>query len=221
MSPITLSQIKEDQKVKIYLQKADESFAILGYKEHGSRHASLCANIAGNIMRFLGYGDRLQELARIATYLHDIGHSLGQEKHAQASALLASNILFQWKMDPSEVLPMVIAIGSHEDKELPPPNELTAAVILADKTDVHHSRVRKTALASFDTHDRVNYACQRSFLRVDKGKKTIALELQINTQICQVMEYFEIFLYRSLMSQIAAKSLGCRFELFINQTKFL
>ena len=221
MAGITLSKVKENEKVKIYLQKADESFAILGYKEHGSRHASLCANIAGNIMRFLGYDDRLRESARIATYLHDIGHSLGQEKHAHSSAFLAQHILFQMKMEAGEVLPITIAVGSHEDEELLPPNELAAAVILADKTDVHHSRVRKTLPSSFDTHDRVNYACQKSFLRVDKKAMTITLELQINTELCQVMEYFEIFLKRSLVSQRAAKTLNCRFELFINEVKFL
>lgn len=184
------------------------------------------ANIARNVLKHLGYSDRESELSGIAGYLHDIGNAIGRNGHAQSGALLSLQILSQMGMALEEVSRIIRAVGGHEDKEVNPDSAITAAVILGDKTDVHFTRVRSFSgksqqLSTFTTHDRVNLACQRAFLNVDGDAGRISLELTIDTTICSVMEYFEIFLSRVLFCQRAAKYLGHNFVLFINKVKFL
>ncbi len=223
---INLHQMQESPKVKAFLKQADDNFIAIGYKEHGFRHANLSANIARNVLKHLGYSDRESELAGIAGYLHDIGNAIGRNRHAQSGAVLSLHILTEMGMGLEEVSQIIRAIGGHEEKEVDPDSAITAAVILGDKTDVHFTRVRSLPgkpqlVSTFTTHDRVNYACQRAFLNVDKGAGKISLELTIDTKICSVMEYFEIFLSRVLFCQRAAKYLRHNFVLFINKVKFL
>lgn len=223
---ISLHQVEESPKVKAFLKQADDNFMAIGYKEHGFRHANLAANIARNVLKHLGYSKREIELASIAGYLHDIGNAIGRSRHPQSGAVLSLHILTEMGMGFEEVSQIIRAIGGHEEKEVDPDSAITAAVILGDKTDVHFTRVRilpgKAQLVStFTTHDRVNYACQRAFLNVDKEAGKISLELTIDTKICSVMEYFEIFLFRVLFCQRAAKYLRHNFVLFINRVKFL
>jgi metal-dependent HD superfamily phosphatase/phosphodiesterase len=221
MEQITLEQVVHNPEVKAYLQQADDNFAAIGYKEHGVRHAQLTANIAGNVMRFLDYPARDAELARIAGYLHDVGNAVAQRDHAQNGSIVALTILERLKMPYADIFPVIGAIGSHEDKHTDSPTPIAAAVVLADKTDVHHTRVRSTDLKTLDMHARVNYACQRAFLRVIKESRVVSLELTIDTDICPVMEYFEIFLARIKYCQRASRALGSAFELFINRDKFI
>jgi metal-dependent HD superfamily phosphatase/phosphodiesterase len=157
----------------------------------------------------------------IAGYLHDIGNSISCEDHAQNGAILSLEILEKIGFSYQDIFPIISAIGSHEDKDADVTGHILAAVILGDKTDVHHTRVRSKDLALLDTHGRVNYACQRAFLRVTKEPRVIALELTIDTKICPVMEYFEIFLSRTNFCRKASQALGCEFHLFINKDKFL
>jgi len=216
---VTLDEVKQDREVVALLESANEQLKTLGYTEHGKRHASLVANIAQNILLHLGYPERTAELAAIAAYLHDIGNAIHRDAHASASALLALDILRRLGMDPKESALVMAAIGNHEEERGEPVSEISAAVIIADKADVHRSRVQNPDILSFDIHDRVNYAAQRSFVRVDAENKTITLELEVDTEISSVMEYFEIFMTRMVMTRKAVRFLDCEFVLTINETK--
>lgn len=217
----TLDDVRRDPEVEAFVTKANEYTGVIGYTEHGVRHAGLSANIATNVLRLLGYEARTVDLAAIAAYLHDMGNLVSRTNHEQASAMLADRILTRLQMPPEERAVVMGAIGNHEERHGDVVSAVGAAVILADKSDVHRSRVRNPDSKTFDIHDRVNYAAEHSFLRVDEKSKTITLELTIDTTISQVMEYFEIFLDRMLMCRRAAEFLGCGFKLQINGVKLL
>ncbi|HQX62314.1 MAG TPA: HD domain-containing protein, partial [Thermomicrobiales bacterium] len=194
---VTFDLVRSDPEVVALIEQANKSLGVLGYTEHGVRHVTLVSRIARNVLRYLGYDSEYQELASIAGYLHDVGNVISRYDHAYTSALLAHDILIRMGMPPTDVAIIMGAIGSHGDDsgrlgEAVHP--VGAALILADKSDVHRSRVRNPDLNAFDQHDRVNYAAQTSFLRVDEPEKTITLELAIDTSVAQVMHYFEIFL---------------------------
>ncbi|HQZ89969.1 MAG TPA: HD domain-containing protein [Thermomicrobiales bacterium] len=221
---VTFDLVRSDPEVVALIEQANKSLGVLGYTEHGVRHVTLVSRIARNVLRYLGYDSEYQELASIAGYLHDVGNVISRYDHAYTSALLAHDILIRMGMPPTDVAIIMGAIGSHGDDsgrlgEAVHP--VGAALILADKSDVHRSRVRNPDLNAFDQHDRVNYAAQTSFLRVDEPEKTITLELAIDTSVAQVMHYFEIFLPRMLMSRRAAEFLGCEFHITINGVTLL
>jgi len=216
---VTLDEVKQDGEVVALLESANEQLRTLGYTEHGKRHASLVANIAQNVLLRLDYPERKAELAAIAAYLHDIGNAIHREAHASASALIALDILRRLGMGVDEIALIMAAIGNHEQERGESVSDISAAVIIADKADVHRSRVQNPDTLSFDIHDRVNYAAQRSFVRVDAENRTITLELEVDTEISSVMEYFEIFMSRMLMTRRAVRFLDCEFALVINETK--
>jgi metal-dependent HD superfamily phosphatase/phosphodiesterase len=216
LAPVSLDSVKANPRVKAFIRKADEALAQIGYTEHGERHVSLVSNIAYNVLKRMGHAEREAELAAIAGYLHDIGNVVNREHHAQTGAIIALRILDQMGMPDAEMLPIMAAIGNHHEDQGDPVNAVAAALILADKSDVHRTRVRNPDMIKFDVHDRVNYAVVKSFLNVDDQRKQITLELTIDTQISQVMEYFEIFMSRMLASRKAAKHLGATFGLVAN-----
>lgn len=219
---ITLEDVKTNPVVETYIKAGNDHLAALGYTDHGLRHAGVVAAIAKNLLRKLGFPDREQELAAIAAYLHDIGNLVSRHYHAQVGAVLAGQILSAMGMDPGEVAVVMGAIGSHDPEEdCYAVSNVSAAVILADKSDVHRSRVRNPDVHNFDMHDRVNYAATRSFLEADPERKVISLQLTIDTEIAPVMEYFEIFLTRMMACKRAAEFLGAKFELRINDIKLL
>ena len=219
MDTITLEEVKKHPLVISFLEAADRHMGAIGYTEHGSRHATLVSNIAQNVLNHLGFKHHLVEMATISGYLHDLGNVISRFDHGQGGAMIAFNILRDLKMTPNDIAEIMGAIGNHEEEMGDPISEIAAALILADKSDVHRSRVRNPNMATFDIHDRVNYAAEKSFLRVDEKNKSIALELTIDTEISRVMEYFEIFLSRMVISRRAARFLGCKFELIINGSK--
>lgn len=221
---VTFDIVREDPEVQAYIRQANKSLAVLGFTEHGFRHVGLVASIARNVLRILDYDPRQQELAAIAGYTHDMGNVISRHGHASTGALLAHSILVRLGMPPDEVATVLGAIGSHGDDHGrlgEPVNPVSAALILADKSDVHRSRVRNPDPASFDDHDRVNYAATSSFLRVDAEQKTITLELTIDTSIASVMQYFEIFMPRMQMSRRAANLLECMFRITMNDIAVL
>jgi metal-dependent HD superfamily phosphatase/phosphodiesterase len=218
---ITLEDVKKNEQVKLFIKKSDEILGIIGYTEHGERHASLAASIAYNILNRLKHPEKRAHLASIAAYLHDIGNMINRDYHAQTAAILAYYILSQMDMHPEDVMEIMAAIGNHDEKDGQPVSDICAAVILADKSDVHSSRVRTLAMIKQDIHDRVNYAAKSSFLRVEEEKKLITLEIKIDTSISQVMEYFEIFLSRMVVCRRAAEFLGLKFQLEINGQRLL
>jgi hypothetical protein len=218
---IQIEDIKADPEIKALIAKADENLDSLGYTEHGERHCSLSANIAYNILHRLGYRERDCQLAAIAGYMHDLGNVVNRDYHAQTASLLAFDILRRKGMAAIEIVEIMSAIGNHDERDGSPVSAISAAVILADKTDVHYSRVRTTELIKQDIHDRVNYAARSSFLHVHPEKKTISLVIEIDTEISSVMEYFEIFLTRMVVCRRAAEYLGMKFEVEINGSKLL
>jgi hypothetical protein len=213
---VTFDSVREHARVKVFIRKADEALAEIGYTEHGERHVGLVAHIAYNTLKRLGYPEREAELAAIAGYLHDIGNAVNREHHAQTGAVMAMHILTDMGMTDLEIVRVMSAIGNHHEDQGDPVSAVAAAVILADKSDVHRTRVRNPDMIKFDIHDRVNYAVEKSFLNVDEANKQITLELTIDTGISQVMEYFEIFMTRMLASRKAAKFLGTTFGLTVN-----
>ncbi|MCL2798743.1 MAG: HD domain-containing protein [Endomicrobia bacterium] len=220
-SNITLENVKSNPIVNTFIKAANEYLGTIGYTEHGLRHVGLVAAIAENVLLHLDYPKRLQDLAGIAGYLHDIGNVVNRQSHGQSAALIAMRILKDMGMTSDEIALIISAIGNHEEEIGDPVNPVAAALILADKSDVHKTRVRSPEVTADDIHDRVNLAAERSFLKVLKDKKIISLQLTIDTQKSKVMEYFEIFMSRMLMCRRAANFLGCNFELIINERKLL
>jgi len=218
---VSLEELKRDPEVDAYIAKADEYTGAIGYTEHGFRHANLVASIAANVLRRLGRSEGAVQLATVAGYLHDIGNLVGRVNHEHTGALLACRILGRLGMEPVNMAVVMGAIGNHEELSGDPVSEVCAALIISDKSDVHRTRVRNPEPTTFDIHDRVNFAVEHSFLRVDERAHTVTLELTIDTKLSHVMEYFEIFLPRMVMCRRAAKVLGCEFKLQINGTKLL
>ena len=218
---VTFETLRRDAVVQAFIKCADAQLGVLGFTEHGQRHTSLVANIGRNILQRLGYPERTCELAAIAGYLHDIGNTVNRRDHATAGALMARDILMNLGMDPEEVAAVMGAIGNHEETTGSPVGEVSAAINIADKADVHRSRVRETDPARFDIHDRVNYASQHSFVRVEPAEKRIDLEIIIDTSIAPLMDYFEIFLNRMQFIRRAVTFLGCEFHLIINRHRVL
>jgi len=218
---VTVEAVKADPRVAGFIAGADRHLAAIGFTEHGERHCTLVSRISYNVLRRLGFDERSAELAAIAGYTHDVGNVVAREGHAQTGAALMAPILHDLGMPPDEVAVVMGAIGNHEERHGHPVNPVSAALILADKSDVHRTRVRNPDTATFDIHDRVNYAAVRSFLNVDGAARTVTLELTIEPDVTSVMEYFEIFLDRMVMCRRAAEFLGCQFGLEVNGAKLL
>ena len=194
---------------------------VFGYTEHSHRHISIVSKRAGDILETLGYPERTVELARIAGYLHDIGNCVNRVDHAHSGAILSFNILKEMGMPVEERTEIMMAIGNHDEQTGTAISDISAALILADKSDVHRDRVSNTNLSTFDIHDRVNYAVTDADLNINSEERKIELKLKIDTKICPVLDYFEIFMDRTMMSKYAAKYLKIWFELEINGTKLL
>ncbi|NMB96069.1 MAG: HD domain-containing protein [Clostridiaceae bacterium] len=221
MGLITLKDVKENKEVKNFLRIAAIQMDVLGYTEHSFRHVNIVSKVAGNILQKLGYDEREVELARIAGYLHDIGNAINRVDHAHYGAILAYSLLTRMGMDFVEAGDIMHAIGNHDENSGTAVSNISSALILADKSDVHRSRVTNKDFANFDIHDRVNYAVESSKVMVYKEEKSAVLELSIDTNICPVMDYFEIFLDRMTMNRKAAEFLGLKFQLVINDTRLL
>ncbi len=213
---VTLDTVRRNSKVKTFIQAANEQMDALGYTEHGFRHAGIVAETARDIIANLGQNGRMSELAAISGYMHDIGNAVNRMGHPDTSALMAFTLLNEMGMSTEEIAMVIAAIGNHEEDLGSPVSAISAALIIADKSDVHHSRVQNQNPLTFDIHDRVNYSVQKSNLRVDMENKSINLELTTDEQSASVMEYFEIFLSRMLMCRRAADFFGYKFKLIIN-----
>ncbi len=194
---------------------------LFGYTEHSQRHVSIVSNRAGRILETLGYDEYRIELAKIAGYLHDIGNGVNRVDHAHSGAILAYNILKDMGMDVKDRTEIMSAIGNHDETTGTAVSDISAALILADKSDVHRDRVVNKNLTKFEIHDRVNYAVTEANLEIDNVDRKVILDLTIDTKICPVLDYFEIFMDRTMMSKYAAKYLNIWFELIINNTRLL
>ena len=218
---ITYEDVRQNPEVRTYITQADRSLLARGFTEHSFAHVTRCAETAAAILAQLGYGSQDTELARIAGYMHDIGNAVNRHEHALTGAVMAFRILDHMGMSAEEIAKVVSAIGNHDEGTGAPVNEIAAALILADKGDVRRSRVRPRAIHAGDIHDRVNYAVESSALNISPRRDAVTLCLTIDTSICAVMDYFEIFLTRMLLCRRAAEFLGLKFKLLINDVTLL
>lgn len=218
---ITFEDVKKNEEFNTYIIKGNELLGALGYTEHSHAHVGKVSSTAAEILEKLGYDSRTVELVRIAGYIHDIGNMVNRVEHAQTGALMAFTILTKMGMDPNEIAAVTGAIGNHDEDAGIPVSPIAAALILADKTDVRRSRVRNQDFAKFDIHDRVNYAVEQSSLIIDIEHRVVRLEMIIDTKICSVMDYFEIFLMRMVMCRRAAEFLDMKLELMANGSRLL
>jgi len=219
LEQVTFKDIKKSKEVNAYIYKGNSTLGVLGYTDHSAEHAVKVSSMAGKILECLGYGGHTVELAKIAGYMHDIGNCVNRLDHPHSGALMAHQILRDMKMDYEDIAVIINAIGMHDEKSGGAVDTVSAALILADKTDVRRDRVRNQNKAAFDKHDRVNYAVVSSSLDIQKEKKVIKLDLQLDENICSMMGYFEIFLQRMLMCRRAASVLGTTFKLNANGNK--
>ncbi len=218
---LTYQDVKNDETIKTYIKKADESLIALGFTEHSFAHVNKVSNTAAYILEELKFDKKQIELAKIAGYLHDIGNLVNRVDHSQSGALMAFRILSNMGMPPEDLATVVTAIGNHDEGTGVPVNPVSAALILADKTDVRRSRVRNSDLPTFDIHDRVNYSVESAELTINTEQNEILLSLKIDTRYSSVMDYFEIFLGRMIMCRKAAECLNLKFALNINNQQVM
>jgi len=213
--------IRKHPEVLALLERGNFNLGVLGYTDHSMAHCALVADRAAYILKALGYGEQDQELARIAGLMHDIGNAVNRKNHAEYGALLANDILKETELSAPDRLTVVSAIGNHDESTGGAKDPVSAALILADKSDVRQNRVRTRDREKFDIHDRVNYAVTGHNLKVDPAERKISLNLQIDESVCTMYEYFDIFLGRMMMCREAAQMLGARFRLTVNGGKVL
>lgn len=218
---ITLEDVIKDEEVEAFVKASQKQLNALGYTEHSYRHIGIVSKRTGEILQKLGYDEKTVELGKIAGYLHDIGNCVNRTDHAHSGAILAYNILKEIGMPADDRTEIVMAIGNHDEGTGTAVSDISAALILADISDVHRDRVTNTNMSTFDIHDRVNYAVTDANLEIDAESRKVILNLTIDTQICPVLDYFQIFMDRTMMSKYAAKYLHIWFELVINGTKLL
>ena len=214
-------KILENEEVKAFLKKGNENLGVLGYTDHSEKHCAIVAKRAGEILKEFGYSKHETELAQIAGAMHDIGNAINRKNHGEYGALLANELLQKMGMSLEDRVIIVSAIGHHDESTGGAVDPVSAALILADKTDVRRNRVRTKEKASFDKHDRVNYAVTSATVKLNPEKHVITLDLEIDESICTMYEYFEIFLGRMMMCRQAAEMLGAKFKLLANGSKVL
>lgn len=218
---VKLEDVIKNDEVKAFVNASQRQLKALGYTEHSNRHIGIVSKRTGEILQKLGYDERTIELGKIAGYLHDIGNCVNRVDHAHTGAILAYNILKEMGMQANERTEVMMAIGNHDEGTGTAVSDISAALILADKSDVHRDRVINTNMSTFDIHDRVNYAVTDAKLEIDEKERKIVLNLTIDTQICPVLDYFQIFMDRTMMSKYAASYLHIWFEIVINGNKLL
>ncbi len=214
-------ELVNNKEINAYLKKGDENLGQLGFTDHSKAHCMQVAHQAGKILERFGYPEHDIELAKIAGLMHDIGNMINRTHHAEYGALLANEMLKKTDMPLEDRITVVSAIGNHDESTGGPIDVVSAALIIADKTDVRRSRVRQKEKALFDIHDRVNYAVTESKLKITKDKSVMALNLQIDEKICSMYDYFEIFLERMMLCRKSAEILGTTFKLTVNGRKVL
>ena len=218
---MTYQEIRDNQTICTYITQADKSLAALGFTEHSFAHVTHVAEMAGYILETMGYPERMVELAKIASYLHDIGNLVNRSEHSQSGAVMAFRILDNLGFPAEEIAMIVTAIGNHDEGTGVPVDEVSAALILADKSDVRRSRVRNRDIQTFDIHDRVNYSVTKSELKINEARTLIKLKLSVDTRFGSVMDYFEIFMGRMILCRKAAEKLGLQFKLMINEQQLI
>lgn len=218
---ITFDEIRKNETINTYIKKADASLEALGYTEHNFAHVTKVATDAAYILETLGFSEHDIELAKIAGYMHDIGNLVNRVDHSQSGAIMAFKILTDLGFEAEDVATITTAIGNHDEGDGVPVNAISAALIIADKSDVRYTRVRNTDLPSFDIHDRVNYSVKKSSIKINGEKTLLKLKLEVDTKVSSVVNYFEIFLNRMVLCRKACEKLGLEFKLIINEQQLM
>lgn len=218
---MTYEDMKANEAINTYIRHADKSLEAVGYTEHSFPHVTFVAEKAGYILETLGYDERTVELAKIAGYIHDIGNLVNRDDHGQSGAIMAFRILDSLGFPAEEIAIITAAIGNHDEKTGSPVNDVAAALIIADKSDVRRSRVRNQEFSTFDIHDRVNYSVKKAELKINEAHTIIKLKLTVDTHFGSVMDYFEIFMERMQLCRKTAKTLNLEFKLMINETQLI
>lgn len=213
-------EIRNNEEIRGLLKKGNANLRVLGFTDHSTAHCALVAERAADILRAFDYDEHTIELAKIAGFMHDIGNAVNRSHHAEYGAILAYQILKELKMPLEDRLTVTAAIGNHDEKDGTAVDAVSAALIIADKTDVRRNRV-VSPKEEFDIHDRVNYAVTNADVEVDKENRIITLSLEVDENICTMFEYFEIFLGRMTMAKGAAEVFGAKFKLIVNGSKVL
>ena len=218
---MTYKEIRKNSEVLAYLKKGNDNLGTMGFTDHSEAHCAVVAERAAQILLKFGYPDHDVEIVKIAGFMHDMGNAINRHRHAEYGALLADHILEKTDLPLPDRVTIVSAIGNHDESTGGAVDAVSAALIIADKTDVRRNRVREKEMSAFDIHDRVNYAVTEAKLKINPEKKIITLNLQIDESICSMLEYFEIFLERMLMCRRASEMLGARFKLTANGSKIV
>ena len=218
---MTYQEILKDKTIQTYVAQADATLGALGFTGHSFPHVLRVAELVGYILQTMGYPDRTVEIGKIAGYLHDIGNLVNRVDHSQSGAVMAFVLLSRMDFPPEEISVITAAIGNHDEGNGVPVNPVAAALILADKSDVHRSRVRNQNMADFDIHDRVNYSVTKSELKINEARTIVKLKLTVDTHFSSVMDFFEIFMTRMILCRKAAQTLGLRFTLIINEQQLI
>ena len=218
---MTYKEIRSNEEVNALLQKGNQNLGLLGFIDHSQAHCIRVADTAGHILKKFGYDAHDVELARIAGYMHDIGNAVNRSRHAEYGSLLANEILRSCDISTLDRITILSAIANHDESTGGAVDAVSAALIIADKTDVRRSRVRQKPKSAFDIHDRVNYSVTDQTLKINPEKRVLSLNFQLDTGICSMYEYFETFLGRMLMCRGAAELLNATFKLTANGAKVL
>ena len=216
---LTYETIAHAKELNIYLEQGNKVLGALNYTDHSRKHTAKVAIVAARILKKLKYDEHTIELAKIAGYMHDIGNSINRTDHAHTGAIMAFQLLREWGAPPEDIAVIITAIGQHDERSGTAVDPVSAAIILADKTDVRRNRVRNKIPETFDKHDTVNYAVLSSRLRIDTHKRVITMEIELDESVCSMIDYFEIFLERMIMCKRAAEGLGLRFKMTANGNK--
>lgn len=218
---LTFTDIRNNPEVLAFIKKGSDNLKVLGFTDHSEVHCALVADRAAKVLQAFGYSEHEIELAKIAGFMHDMGNAVNRSRHGEYGALLANELLKDTDMSLEDRVTIVSAIGNHDEGTGGAKDVISAALIIADKTDVRRNRVIEKEKEKFDIHDRVNYAVTNNSLDIDVEKKVISLNLELDESICTMYEYFDIFLGRMIMCRGAAEMLGAKFKLTANGSKVL
>lgn len=218
---MTYQEILKNEEVKALIDRGNANLRVLGFTDHSQAHCAFVAERAAYILEQFGYSEHDRELVKIAGFMHDIGNAVNRTRHAEYGAILANDILKSTDMPLQDRMTVISAIGNHDESTGGAKDPISAALIIADKTDVRRNRVSEKDKTKFDIHDQVNYAVTKSEITIDMDKLVITLNLEIDENICTMYEYFDIFLERMMMSRGAAEMLGAKFNLRVNGGRVL
>lgn len=220
---LKLDNIKQDSQILEFIRQTDIKLNAMNYTDHGKRHSKIVSDRAMKIARKVNFSSSEIEYAGIAGFCHDMGNFLDRKKHHYWASILFHQVFSSQTDDVKGLVAITQAIANHDKNEARLTNIISAALIIADKSDVHRDRVKedKLELIKDDIHNRVNYSVTKNDLDIDPQNKIISLILQLDIKMTPVMDYFEIFVHRMKYCRLSAEYLDFEFKLIINNNQLL